>query len=66
MKRRLFWKILLGFWITFVTITLAVWGGLTLYSNRSSPQTARVMVTKVIQNPSRIFQNSRRFMRRAS
>ncbi len=38
MKRGLFWKILLGFWLTFVAVTLAVWGGVTLYSTNSSPQ----------------------------
>lgn len=48
MKRRLFWKILLGFWVTFVTITLAVWGGLALYSQKPSPE-VRAQVPGVVQ-----------------
>ena len=36
MKRRLFWKILLGFWITFVAVTQLVWIGAALYRGAPS------------------------------
>ena len=36
MKRRLFWKILLGFWITFVAVTQLVWIGAALYRGEPS------------------------------
>ena len=47
MKRRLFWKILLGFFVTFVLITQAVWIGAALYrgaqpSYRGGPSTAEM------------------------
>ncbi len=38
MKRRLFWKILLGFWITFVAVTQMVWIGAALYRGEPSAQ----------------------------
>jgi two-component system, OmpR family, sensor kinase len=37
MKRRLFWKILLGFWLTFAVISLAVWVGAVIYGGAPSP-----------------------------
>lgn len=48
MKLRLFWKILLGFWLTFVTVSLVVWGGAALYSNSPSP-VERAQLPGVIQ-----------------
>ena len=47
MRRGLFWKILLGFWITFVLITLAVWVGAALYRSslpayRGGPSSAQM------------------------
>jgi two-component system OmpR family sensor kinase len=37
MKQRLFWKILLGFWLTFAAITLAVWIGAEAYGGGPTP-----------------------------
>lgn len=34
---RLFWKILLGFWLIFLLITQALWVGFILYGNRHEP-----------------------------
>jgi two-component system OmpR family sensor kinase len=48
MRQSLFWKILLGFWLTFVTTTAAVWGGITLLNNSPPPQ-VREQLPGVIQ-----------------
>ena len=37
MKGRLFWKILLGFWLTYAAVTLTVWIGALAYSGGPSP-----------------------------
>lgn len=34
MRGRLFWKILLGFWLTFIIMTQALWVTFTFYGNR--------------------------------
>ena len=39
MRGRLFWKILLGFWLTFAAVTLAVWIGALTYAG-GGPSTA--------------------------
>ncbi|AHG18917.1 histidine kinase [Chania multitudinisentens RB-25] len=41
MRGRLFWKILLGFWLTFLIMTQALWVTFTFYGNRhESPETS--------------------------
>ncbi|HEY5410833.1 MAG TPA: ATP-binding protein [Caulobacteraceae bacterium] len=37
MRGRLFWKILLGFWLTYAAVTLTVWIGALAYSGGPSP-----------------------------
>lgn len=37
MRGRLFWKILLGFWLTFIIMTQALWVTFTFYGNRHQP-----------------------------
>jgi two-component system OmpR family sensor kinase len=34
MRGRLFWKILLGFWLTFIIMTQALWVAFSLYGDR--------------------------------
>lgn len=37
MRGRLFWKILLGFWLTFIIMTQALWVAFSLYGDRYEP-----------------------------
>nr|WP_142014520.1 ATP-binding protein [Serratia fonticola] len=37
MRGRLFWKILLGFWLTFIMMTQALWVTFAFYGNRHEP-----------------------------
>lgn len=37
MRGRLFWKILLGFWLTFLIMTQALWVAFSLYGDRYVP-----------------------------
>lgn len=37
LRGRLFWKILLGFWLIFLLITQGLWVGFILYGNRHEP-----------------------------
>ncbi|CNH04626.1 ATP-binding protein [Yersinia pekkanenii] len=37
MRGRLFWKILLGFWLTFILMTQMLWGVFSFYGNRHEP-----------------------------
>jgi two-component system OmpR family sensor kinase len=48
MRRGLFWKILLGFWLTFLTVTLVVWIGVALYS-RAPTAAERAQMPGTIQ-----------------
>lgn len=50
MKSRLFWKILFGFWLTFIAITQGVWMVITLYENpHAPPRGAELLKLKQIQ-----------------
>lgn len=60
MRGRLFWKILLGFWLTFIIMTQALWVSFTFYGNRhESPETsmARRMVNLQITSAATALQN---------
>jgi len=37
MRRRLFWKILFGFWLTFFIMTQIMWISFTFYRNTAEP-----------------------------
>ncbi|MFV8767993.1 sensor histidine kinase, partial [Yersinia enterocolitica] len=37
MRGRLFWKILLGFWLTFILMTQMLWLVFSFYGNRHEP-----------------------------
>ncbi|OMQ21886.1 ATP-binding protein [Serratia oryzae] len=60
MRGRLFWKILLGFWLTFIIMTQALWVTFTFYGNRhQSPETsiARRMVNLQMTSAASVLQS---------
>ncbi|WP_337263492.1 MULTISPECIES: ATP-binding protein [unclassified Serratia (in: enterobacteria)] len=60
MRGRLFWKILLGFWLTFIIMTQALWVTFTFYGNRhQSPETsiARRMVNLQMTSAATVLQS---------
>ncbi|CNK47951.1 putative two-component system sensor kinase [Yersinia aldovae] len=46
MRGRLFWKILLGFWVTFILMTQMLWGVFSFYGNHHEPP-EREMVRQI-------------------
>ncbi|GAA3579997.1 ATP-binding protein [Gibbsiella greigii] len=60
MRGRLFWKILFGFWLTFIIITQALWVAFSLYDNRHEPPdyaVARRMANLQMTSAAAVLQN---------